>query len=91
MFARVGGSLSDLVPNYLPAVPMDPFADNAPLRYIRTGTHFVLYSIGPDGADNGGTPIENQTDDQGNPVSGPKKYYIYSESHGDIVAGINIS
>jgi hypothetical protein len=47
-------SLADVVPEVLAAVPADPF-DGQPLRYRRTAGGVVIYSIGPDGADDGGT------------------------------------
>ena len=51
---RVPGSLDELVPNYLPAVPFDPF-DGRPLRYKRKEVNsFALYSVGTDGKDDGG-------------------------------------
>ena len=46
-------ALTDLVPAYLAKVPIDPF-DGAPLRYRRLGDGLVIYSVGPDGKDNGG-------------------------------------
>ncbi len=46
-------ALADLVPTYLSEVPLDPF-DGAPLRYRRLDDGVVIYSIGPDGKDNGG-------------------------------------
>lgn len=40
---------------YIPAVPVDPFSrGSAPFRYIKRGTNWVVYSVGP-----------NQTDDRG--------------------------
>jgi len=45
--------LSQLVPDYLAAVPEDPF-DGTPLRYRCTGRGFVIYSVGEDGNDDGG-------------------------------------
>ena len=45
--------LADLVPEYLPAVPEDPFSGR-PLVYRRTETGYLLYSVGPDETDNGG-------------------------------------
>jgi hypothetical protein len=49
-------TLGELVPAYLPAVPADPFApDGAPLRYQREGGEAVLYSVGWDGKDDGGS------------------------------------
>jgi len=48
--------LSSLVPEFLPAVPLDP-VDGQPLRYRpqANGT-FLLYSVGPNGKDDGGNP-----------------------------------
>jgi hypothetical protein len=46
-------SLAALVPGYLPKVPTDPF-DGAPIKYVLNDSGFVIYSIGPDGKDNGG-------------------------------------
>lgn len=45
--------LDELVPQFLPAVPADPF-DGQPLRYHRLEKDYVIYSIGSDGEDNGG-------------------------------------
>lgn len=45
--------LTDLVPDYLPRLPIDG-ADMQPLRYRREGDSYVLYSIGSDGVDHGG-------------------------------------
>jgi hypothetical protein len=53
--------LADLVPGEIDAIPPDPFATSATLRYRRTqaegGTAadaYLLYSVGYDGEDNGG-------------------------------------
>jgi len=72
-------TLSVLVPGYLKAVPADPFALSGPFRYRRIGTKYLLYSIGPDGKDNGGKPILNNTNN-----------WVNEDSEGDIVAGVNI-
>ena len=50
---RWADQLSDLVPAFLHAVPTDPF-DGAPLRYRHDKEGVVIYSVGPDGKDNGG-------------------------------------
>ncbi|MHC4788789.1 MAG: hypothetical protein ACYS8K_06230, partial [Planctomycetota bacterium] len=47
-------SLGQLVPEVLEAVPQDPFAEGE-IRYVRTPDGALLYSVGPDGRDNGGT------------------------------------
>jgi hypothetical protein len=45
--------VDDLVPHFLKAVPADPY-DGQPLRYKRLADGVVVYSVGPDGQDNGG-------------------------------------
>jgi hypothetical protein len=45
--------LSDLVPDLLAAVPTDPF-DGQPLRLINRDGALIIYSVGPNGKDNGG-------------------------------------
>jgi len=52
-------TLDALIPRYLTSVPLDPYATAARLKYRRDSDSFVLYSIGPDGADDGGRPIGN--------------------------------
>lgn len=48
--------LAELVPELLVAVPRDP-VDGQPLRYRpNADSHFLLYSIGEDGVDDGGDP-----------------------------------
>jgi hypothetical protein len=46
-------SLAALVPEFLPAVPADPF-DGRPRRYRRLADGVVIYAVGPGGADDGG-------------------------------------
>ena len=46
-------TLRDLVPTYLPEVPLDPF-DGQPLRYKHLERGYTVYSVGPDGTDDGG-------------------------------------
>jgi hypothetical protein len=47
--------LDDLVPAHLAQAPLDPY-DGQPLRLKRDGRDLILYSIGPDLRDDGGTP-----------------------------------
>jgi hypothetical protein len=49
--------LNDLVPAYLDAVPIDPF-DGKALRLIVKSDRSIIYSIGPNGLDNGGVKID---------------------------------
>jgi hypothetical protein len=48
-------ALTELVPEHLPTVPLDPF-DGEPLRYRRTERGVVIYSVGENGRDDGGDP-----------------------------------
>jgi|GEM_PF-752720 len=75
-------TLVELTPAYLKAVPDDPFALQAPLCYQRTETGYLLYSIGPDGKDDGGIPCS------GGQKAGDKG--VVPEAIGDIVAGVNL-
>ncbi len=50
---QVPGSLAELVPNFLPVLPADPF-DGQPLRYKNLAKGYVIYSIGEDLTDDGG-------------------------------------
>lgn len=54
---------------YLPKVPMDPFSDDS-LVYRRVGEEFLLYSVGPDFVDDGGTV---GVDDEGKPKAWPDR------------------
>ena len=53
---KLPDQLSDLVPKYLPAVPDDPFAPG-PMKYRLTVAGYTIYSVGPDGDDDGGKPL----------------------------------
>ena len=46
-------SLDDLVPGFIPRVPIDPF-DGKPLRLRRASDGLTIYSVGEDGRDDGG-------------------------------------
>ena len=46
-------TLDELIPDYLDAVPVDPF-DGQALRYKMVDEGFVVYSVGEDGEDQGG-------------------------------------
>lgn len=49
-------TLAELVPAYLPAVPVDPF-DSQPMKYLRTPKGgFRAYSVSANGVDDGGAP-----------------------------------
>jgi hypothetical protein len=51
--------LGELVPDFLIAVPGDPF-DGKTMKYKRTEQGAVIYSIGPDLVDDGGKPLDDK-------------------------------
>lgn len=53
---RYPDGFRELVPALLPAAPADPYTETN-LIYRLKGDSFLLYSAGPDGKDDGGTPF----------------------------------
>lgn len=84
--------LAALAPEFIPTIPTDPFARNAPLHYQRKGSAYLLYSVGPDGKDDGGAPsadghfpvVKRGTGAVSTPL-------LNDNSTGDIVAGVNVN
>ncbi|MEI6241257.1 MAG: hypothetical protein WCR51_12780 [Planctomycetia bacterium] len=69
--ARLAGSgipntIEALVPANLPAVPRDPFTDGKPLLAKRADDMWLVWSVGPDGADDGGPPPAGADAEPGN-------------------------
>ncbi len=54
---RLPATLAELVPGYLNFVPQDPFGGR-PIVYRPDSAGPILYSIGPDGRDDGGEPSD---------------------------------
>ena len=82
-------SLAELAPAYLKQIPDDPFALKGAFLYRINGQKYVLYSVGPDGKDNGGTPIDDPK--LATAISPNARYNIVKQdSVGDIVAGKNL-
>jgi hypothetical protein len=52
--ATLPSSLQDLVPAYIPSVPLDPMAAHQPLCYRGTGQYPIIYSVGDNAIDDGG-------------------------------------
>jgi hypothetical protein len=70
----------------LHSMPTDPFAATvgSPFRYRRLDTaRFLLYSVGPDGIDDGGKPVNARTDD------GKPRFSLEAGDKGDWVLGRN--
>ena len=54
--------LEALVPQYLDAVPIDPFSpDRSGLVYKPEANSYSLYSVGPDGKDDGGLSFQRMS------------------------------
>lgn len=55
-------TLTELVPEYLPAVPQDPFAEaGRAIVYLPSAAHPIVYSVGVNGVDDGGDPKRRNT------------------------------
>jgi len=55
-------ALADLVLEYLPAVPQDPFAEaGRAIVYRPSAAHPIVYSVGENGVDDGGDPKRQNT------------------------------
>lgn len=52
---RFPEKMEELAPEFIAFVPYDPF-DGKPLKLKRTGRGLIVYSVGPDAVDGGGTP-----------------------------------
>ena len=48
--------LEDLVPKYISKVPQDPFSQGPMVYRPQAGATWLVYSVGPDGVDDGGRP-----------------------------------
>ncbi|MEI6255527.1 MAG: hypothetical protein WCQ77_02675 [Planctomycetota bacterium] len=59
-------SLDALVPTLLPTVPRDHFAADTPLVLKQSGADWSVYSVGPDGEDDGGPVPAGAEKPQGN-------------------------
>jgi len=82
--------LSALVPTYLSAIPADPFALSGQLRYKPSSPGYILYSVGPDGKDDGGKPIFDSSQPAPEaPGSLDRRYSVTEDSTGDVVGGVN--
>jgi hypothetical protein len=77
-------TLDALAPAYLPKVPVDLFSAGGAPKYRVSGGKYLLYSVGPDGKDDGGNPIVNPGARRGH-----WRYLPQPLSHGDMVVRIN--
>lgn len=73
-------TLDALAPTFVAKVPGDPYNHLAPYCYKRTEGKFLLYSIGPNGTDDHGSPAAKATGNDN---------FADPDSAGDIVVGVN--
>lgn len=80
-------ALTELAPAYLKRLPADPFGTQGTFQYHVRGKSYTLYSIGPDGKDDGGKVIDDVR--MAHSTNKNARYYINENSIGDAVAGKN--
>jgi hypothetical protein len=83
-------ALNELTPDILAQLPIDPLSPNGEFKYRllstdASGPGFVLYSVGADGQDNGGTaaPKPNEALDPG---QGKGFDFVFNPPHASAVA-----
>lgn len=77
--------LQALTPNYLMAIPADPFGGGEAMCYKLSGKTYLLWSLGPDGRDDGGTPVPPNKDEK----NSKRLPGLLLDSQGDFIAGKN--
>ncbi|HEY0074938.1 MAG TPA: hypothetical protein VGB77_12615 [Abditibacteriaceae bacterium] len=77
--------LNVLVPSYLQTIPIDPYGAGEALHYQKQSADYKLWSIGTDGKDDGGRPVEDKT----KKPNTRNRFLVEPESKGDFVFGIN--
>ena len=82
-------NLDALTPHILRSIPADPFGAGAIWHYKPSGQSYLLWSIGPDGRDDGGKPIAWRNSLRSRIGERPRLPPAMPESKGDIVAGKN--
>lgn len=76
-------TLAALVPGILKAVPTDIYNDGKPLFYQPRGAAYKLWSVGPDGVNDGGVPLARKP---GAKTFSPSQNSLNNK--GDFVAGL---
>lgn len=78
-------TLAALSPGLLKSIPTDIYNDGKPLFYKPNGATYKLWSVGPDGVNDGGVPF---TDKQGKNPKHPASNLMEASGKGDFVAGL---
>jgi hypothetical protein len=63
---RLPSDLSELVPNYIKEIPLDPF-NGKPLLYLKQKKGYMVYSVGDDLADNRAKPKSKKASSKNDP------------------------
>lgn len=87
---RFPHQLSELSSRILRKIPVDAYADGAPFHFLWQGQKYRLYSVGPNGNDDGGKPLQEKYSSNGR--SGQYNVTLNANlpaQPGDYVAGIN--
>jgi hypothetical protein len=66
-------NLDELVPGYMASVPTDPYVNGQPIRYQLENKGLLLYSVGPNGKDDGGRELWNEPEGDDIPIRMPHK------------------
>ncbi len=83
-------TLTELSPGILAKLPDDPFALTGTFKYRLEKDKYVLYSLGPDGIDDGGAPIDDKSRISKQIPNSTARYLPREESKGDILLGTNV-
>ena len=76
-------TLTELVPNYLPQLPADPLAGDAKTFGYRLSPRPLLWSVGEDGVDDGGSErlLGNRTAAPSDPPAGdPRDNFMWNRA-----------
>ncbi len=74
-------TLQDLVPAFLPAVPVDPYSGQ-PIRYVHDAARFAVYSNGTNQRDDGGKDLK---------TAGGRRWGVYSVTSPPLDIGVEVS
>ncbi|MEQ9461004.1 MAG: hypothetical protein RIG82_08640 [Phycisphaeraceae bacterium] len=77
-YGRIPETLDELVPQFLPSVPYDDYGLGPPSTGLKLKRHdwgLVVYSRGPDGEDDGGIPVNWDTEQD--PASGDIVFRVF--------------
>ena len=83
-------TLTELDPGVIASIPDDPFGVSGALKYRLEKDKYVLYSVGPDGKDDGGAAIDDKRQISPTNPKSTARYVPKEDSMGDILLGANV-